>query len=482
MANSRLPNESENAPVKRYLPWSIGLLALISLLTSGLLPAKEAAAHPIDEYVQNTYIDPAPDRTALELNLTPGVLVAPQVIALIDADGDGEISEAEGEAYANDYVLRDIALEVDGEPQPLTLVDDSFPTPLDMSAGMGTIRLHVVTEAPKGVPGDHSLSFRNDHQPVKSKYLVNAFKKSNEVEISQQDRDKFQHAIRVDYSVTPESSATSDTVAASKDDDGADVGTTGGLSDRAQWLAGYLYEPASSPWLLVVGLGLSALLGGLHALTPGHGKTLVAAYLIGSRGTVRHAAALGSIVTLTHTASVIAVGLLALLAGQYILPDVLVPALEVGAGLLVIALGLRLVRARWRTRGGHHDHGHHHHDHGHHHDDHHHLPKGDVRPGDLLAMGVSGGLVPCPEALGVMLIAIGLGRIGLGLALIVAFSLGLALVLIALGILLVRCKSRLDRLGKPGSPWQRLLPLFSAAVVTLLGVGIVLKGLMSYVS
>ena len=95
-------------------------------------------------------------------------------------------------------------------------------------------------------------------------------------------------------------------------------------------------------------------------------------------------------------------------------------------------------------------------------------------------MGVSGGLVPCPEALGVMLIASGLGRIGLGLALIVAFSFGLAAVLIALGILLVRSKSRLDRLGKPGSAWQRLLPLVSAAVVTLLGAGIVVNGLLAY--
>ena len=99
-----------------------------------------------------------------------------------------------------------------------------------------------------------------------------------------------------------------------------------------------------------------------------------------------------------------------------------------------------------------------------------------------MAMGVSGGLVPCPEALGVMLIAIGLSQIGLGLALIVAFSFGLAAVLIAIGILLVRCKSRLDRLGKPGSHWQRLLPLVSAVIVTMLGVGIALKGLMSYVS
>jgi nickel/cobalt transporter (NicO) family protein len=468
--------------VKRYLPWSIGLLGLICLLISVLPPAKEAAAHPLDEYVQNTYIDLAPGRTTLELNFTPGVFVAPEVVALIDADGDREISEAEGEAYANDYVLRDIALEVDGETQPLTILDGSFPTPLDMSAGMGTIRLHVAAEAPEGVPGNHSLSFRNDHEPVSSKYLVNAFKNSGDVEIARQDREKLQHAIRVDYALTPKASATSDAVAASTEDVGADAGTTGGVSDRAQRLARYLYEPALSPWLLVVGLGLSALLGGLHALTPGHGKTLVAAYLIGTRGTVKHAVALGGIVTFTHTASVIAVGLLALLASQLILPGVLVAVLEVGAGLLVVALGVRLVRERWRIRGGaHHHHHDHHHDH-HHEHDHQHLPTKVVKPSDLLAMGVTGGLVPCPEALGVMLIAIGLERIALGLGLIVAFSLGLAAVLIAIGILLVRFRGGLDRLGKPGSHWQRLLPLVSAAIVTVLGVGIALKGLMSYVS
>ncbi len=454
--------------------WLVGLLGPILLLAAAL-PAQEASAHPMDEYVQNTYIDPAPDGTTLEIQLTPGVLVAPEVVALIDADGDGELSEAEGEAYAENAVLRDVSLAVDGEPQPLTLVDSSFPTPLDMGAGMGTIRLQVAAEAPSGGPGDHTLSYRNDHEPVNSRYLVNAFKASDEVEISHQDRDELQNGIRVDYATTSDAPATSDANA----DANADAAAPGGVSERGQRLAGYLRETTLSPWLFVVGLGLSALLGGLHALTPGHGKTLVAAYLIGSRGTVKHAAALGGIVTLTHTASVIAVGLLALLAGQYILPDVLVPALEVCAGLLVVALGARLVRARWRARGGHH---HHNHDHGHHHHDHshsHHVPD-NVRPGDLLAMGVSGGLVPCPEALGVMLIASGLGRIGLGLALIVAFSFGLAAVLIALGILLVRSKSRLDRLGKPGSAWQRLLPLVSAAVVTLLGAGIVVNGLLAY--
>src|SRR5918997_4122493 len=283
------------------------------------------------------------------------LVAAPEVVALIDADGDGEISEIEGEAYAQDAVLPDLPLEVDGEPQPLTLEDSSFPTPLDMGAGMGTIRLYLAPEAPTGSPGDHSLSYRNDHEPIdNSKYLVNAFRASDEVEISRQDRDELQNAIRVDYTTASDAPATSGgAVDASADAAGSSI------SERQQRLAGYLYETTLSPWLLVVGLGLSALLGGLHALTPGHGKALVAAYLIGNRGTVRHAAALGGIVTLTHTASVIAVGLLALLAGQYILPDLLVPALQVGAGLLVVAMGLRLVRARWRTRGSHHhDHGH----------------------------------------------------------------------------------------------------------------------------
>ena len=460
--------------------WSVVLLGLICPLTSVVLPAKEAVAHPIDEYVQNTYIDPAPDRTTLELNLTPGVLVAPEMIALIDTNGDGEISETEGEAYANE-VLRDVSLEVDGEPQPLTLTSSQFPTPLDIRAGMGTIRLQVAAEAPEGVPGDHSLSFRNDHEPVNSKYLLNAFKKSGEVEIAKQDRDRLQHAIRVDYAIAPHTSVSSNSVEASTQDDGADLGTTADVSDRAQWLASYLYKPALSPWLLVLGLGLSALLGGLHALTPGHGKTLIAAYLIGSRGTVKHAAALGGIVTFTHTISVIGVGLLALLASQVIVPDILVPVLETCAGLLVVALGVRLVRERWRLRGDTHDHHHHHHDH-HHEHDHQHLPTKVVKPSDLLAMGVSGGLVPCPEALGVMLVAIGLDRIALGLGLIVAFSFGLAAVLIVIGILLVRFRGVLERLGKKKSPWQRLLPLVSALIVTMLGIGIVLKGLMSYVS
>jgi len=100
--------------------------------------------------------------------------------------------------------------------------------------------------------------------------------------------------------------------------------------------------------------------------------------------------------------------------------------------------------------------------------------------GSLLALGISGGLVPCPEALGVMLIAIGLNRILLGLGLVVAFSFGLAAVLIIIGVLLVRAKAIFARIEGAGSRWQTLLPLISAVIVTLLGVGILIKGLLPY--
>src|SRR5215210_287042 len=151
------------------------------------------------------------------------------------------------------------------------------------------------------------------------------------------------------------------------------------------------------------------------------------------------------------------------------------------SGVLVVAMGARLAWQRWlavhgRQAAGH-DHGHHHdHDHTHalgmphDHGDgrvHSHLPPADgLKVGSLVAMGVSGGLVPCPEALGIMIIAVGLNRILLGLGLIVSFSFGLAAVLIGIGILLVRSRSLVERFGGLGGRWSRVLPLGSAVIVT----------------
>jgi ABC-type nickel/cobalt efflux system permease component RcnA len=447
-------------------------LILISLITlEGLSFPDEVIAHPLDEFYQATFVTIVPNRITMRVELYTGVLIAPEIMAMIDTDRNDEISEAEGRAYVQLF-LEDVIFEIDDKPIPLTVADIEFPSALDLKAGVGVIRFKLYTDLLPDHRGQHQFFYHNRHRSdLNSVYMVSALRDAaNWVEIMNQERDVFQASLRVDYTIKPEAP-----IDYGENEAIAEIEVPGGVTEGQKQLTRYLYDTNLSPLFLLIALGLSAILGGLHALTPGHGKTLVAAYLVGSRGTVGHAVALGGIVTFTHTASVIAIGLLALLASQFIVPNVLVPALEILSGLLVVYLGLRLVWTRWRAyRNERHDrHDHHHHDH------HHHLPE-QVELRDLLTLGISGGLVPCPEALGVMLIAIGLNRILLGLGMVVAFSFGLAVILIIIGVLLVRSKSLLDRLGGVGGRWQTLLPVVSAAIVTGLGLGIMVKGLLPY--
>lgn len=447
------------------------LVSLMSLLV--ILPPT-TVAHPLDEFYQVTYITMAPNRITLQVELYPGALVAPRILVLIDTDQDDHISPAESQTYI-DLFLKDVTFEVDDRPTSLISTNLKFSTPLDLRAGVGVIRFNLHTDLPAGHRGSHHFFYKNNHQPDIGIYLVNVLADAARwVNLTQQEPDIFQASIRVDYTIRPEAPldfGEADTL--------AKMDVPGGVSAGQKQLTHYLYDPDLSLLFLFIALGLSALLGGLHALTPGHGKTLLAAYLIGSRGTIGHAMVLGGIVTFTHTVSVIVIGLLALLASQFIVPNILTPSLEILSGLLVIYMGGRLVWTRWCALGkeGHH------HGHPHDHNHHHHFPE-HVKLTDLLALGISGGLVPCPEALGIMLIAIGLNRILLGLGLIVAFSFGLAGVLMIIGILLVRSKSLLDRLSHRSSlaRWPGLLPLASATIVTLLGLGIVIKGLLPYLA
>src|SRR5213078_4766498 len=189
-----------------------------------------------------------------------------------------------------------------------------------------------------------------------------------------------------------------------------------------------------NPGFVVTALLVAAGLGALHALSPGHGKTIVGAYLIGTRGTARHAVFLGLVVTATHTLGVYLLGFATWGASAWVVPERLFPWISVLSGLLVIGIGASLVRSRLDAALGGHADPHHHHDHDHGHS---HLPPDVLGWRGLLALGVSGGLLPCPSALVVMLAAISLGRIGFGLVLIVAFSAGLAGVLGAIGLVFV---------------------------------------------
>jgi len=302
----------------------------------------------------------------------------------------------------------------------------------------------------------------------------------------------------------------------------------------------------SSAWqqtgTLLVAIAGSFVWGAMHAMSPGHGKTIVGAYLAGSRATAQHAVFLGLTTTITHTTGVFALGLVTLFASNYILPEQLYPWLSFLSGLMVVSIGLNLFISRLRSTQlfkkspfGHryagkqadddhshhhhshhdhdhphgqthdhdhdhdHDHGHthqphgeghthdhkhyhhHHGEHGHSHGNHSHLPPGtDGAPvtwRSLLALGISGGLVPCPSALVVLLSAIALGRTGFGLVLVLAFSLGLAGVLTGLGLLLVWGRRLFERM-----PTQfrsvRVLPAVSALFVTLLGLGITTQALV----
>jgi ABC-type nickel/cobalt efflux system permease component RcnA len=192
--------------------------------------------------------------------------------------------------------------------------------------------------------------------------------------------------------------------------------------------------------------------GALHALSPGHGKTMVAAYLVGTRGSSRDAIALGATVTVTHTAGVVALGVVALALSAWILPEHLYPWLNLVSGLLVVGVGAQVLRSRLRKRHAHHHHHHHHH----------HTRR------SILALGASAGLIPCPTALVVLLGAISQHRIALGLVLIAAFSAGLATTLTGLGLSVVHASRALARLRVPAAT-TGLLSAASAGLVLVVG-------------
>jgi ABC-type nickel/cobalt efflux system permease component RcnA len=231
----------------------------------------------------------------------------------------------------------------------------------------------------------------------------------------------------------------------------ADVGPL--TTDRgAGGFAALFDRAAAGRGVLVLFLLAAFGWGALHALSPGHGKAMVAAYLVGTRGTARQAVLLGATVTVTHTIGVFALGLVTLALSDFILPEDLYPWLNLVAGGMVVAVGLGVLRARVRGARRHHHHHHHH----------------ELSNRGLLAMGASAGLIPCPSALVVLLGAIAQAQIVLGLALIVAFSLGLAATLTVLGLAVVWTSGRFARVGRAGA-LLRVLPVASAVVIVALG-------------
>ena len=244
-----------------------------------------------------------------------------------------------------------------------------------------------------------------------------------------------------------------------------------------------------SAWFLFTAAFIAIGLGGLHALEPGHGKTIVAAYLVGSRGTARHAVLLGMIVTVSHTAGVFALGAITLYASRYIVPEQLYPWLGALSGITIAGLGCWMLLRRLSGAAT----------------DHSHAPgapdghwmfskppaegeqennlRSDMTPArsvslaQLFTLGITGGIIPCPAALIVLLSAFALHRIGLGFFLIVAFSIGLAAVLIGFGMVMVYARRFIAHLKVDGPLTRQWLPAVSSAFITVLGLILTVQAL-----
>ncbi len=564
--------------------WGLCALVPIVALALALALPPAAAAHPLGNFTTNRYsrLEFWPDHIRIRYVLDMAEIPTFQELGALDRDRDGRVSEAELAAYAEAKAAElaaQLFLAVDGARLELSRAGTVEAALLPGQGGLQTLRLALWLEAPlppRSGDAERRAVYRDGNYPERLGWkeivaytgggsavltsTVPAEDRSDELRRYPEDMlssplDRREAAVTFRPGI---GTATGDTGS-------TPVQTRQSAAARARDpLAELIALPELSATAIILALFAAMLWGAGHALSPGHGKTVVAAYLVGSRGTARHALLLGLTVTVTHTAAVYALGLVTLGASHLVAPEKLYPWLSVLSGILVAAVGAWLFQARLRvalaTRAGgawfsaqreeetrrvrlvdgtrgtcvpgqpparalavpahpydrrhvpdrvdtplcgtprdhtppahllgksllalpihSHGDGHvHNHEHVHSHGGHvhSHLPPGaDGSPvtwRSLLALGVSGGLLPCPSALVVLLGAMALHRTGLGLALVVTFSAGLAATLSAIGLLFVYARGMIERLPGRALPGRtlvlRVAPLFSAAVITLAGL------------
>ncbi|TIH12905.1 high-affinity nickel-transporter [Marinifilum sp. JC120] len=437
-------------------------------------------AHPLGEVVQETTVMNEGARLLIVYDTSIGPSITATLIP--DADHDGEVSAAEERKLARDIhalLLPNLEIYLDEKAVVPELYYDSVsPAPGGYNNGLRSNLVYAIP-LPKEDFGKHYLKFSdNNFQTGELKWLkwkVQADPQFSVVKTSPDSRElNYQF-----FAKKIEGQGVSfPTPTPTVDDNGIRPSPQEDSSQAA--LKDYLAQENLGPGAILFALGLAFFLGMGHALSPGHGKAMVAAYLIGRSGRVRDAFTLGTIVTITHVASVIVLGIVALLLSRYFLPGDLYPWLGAFSGTLVFVVGYMMLARRALNKHGHS----HHHDHGHSHDHHHshshdHDYESESAPvswWSMLSLGIAGGMVPCPTALVVLLASVAFGRIVFGLLLILAFSLGLAAVLIIIGILTVRASKLTERFS--GSrKWIENLPVLSAGLVMLAGIAIALNAL-----
>lgn len=466
---------------------------LILFLTAA---AVAVGAHPLGNFSVNQFTGIEPGRSAIRLRQILDLAEIPtfQSRAEIDVDADGTISPAEADSYAERITgkyLENLRLAVDGERVGLETVRVKG-TAIPGEGGLQTLRVEWdlvarVNETDRG----RRLSFENGNFEGRAGWNEIGVSAANGITVF--DSDVFAGSIsdglrklgnlgisslaerRGSFAFT--TGAIPDGAKPLRMRDGSTANSPG--RDR---LAELISVPEITPAIALLGLLVAFVLGAVHAMSPGHGKTVVGAYLVGSRGTLRHALFLALTVTITHTIGVFGLGLVTFFASALILPETIMPFLSFLSGLLVFYIGLTLLASRIKRffSGQKHDHHHHGHEHDHEHlhgdakhthdgRTHSHLPPDEISWRNLVALGVSGGLLPCPSALVLMLSAVSLGRVGYGLILTLAFSFGLAMTLSGVGLMFLYLGKALGGNRFAENRFVRLLPAFSAFVVACLG-------------
>jgi nickel/cobalt exporter len=500
------PPRRETTPATRRRRLTV-LAALAAVLLAA--EAAPAAAHPLGNFTVNSYsgLRVAPDRLVVDHVLDMAEIPTFQTRQAIDADHDGEVSGAEAAAWRDRECQRlaaGLRATVDGRALPLRVTGSWLAFPVG-AGGLETLRLECALAAPLPVGGGHALAYADGNLAGRVGWReitavgdratleaadVPARSASARLTAYPQDElgsplDQRTATLRFRPGGPPAAAAAAGGPGAAQAP-GAGSPVAGGPGpparagvDRATAaFTARVGERRRSPGFGVVALLLAVVLGAAHALAPGHGKTVMAAYLVGLRGSLRQAATIGATVTVTHTAGVLLLGMV-LSASRAVASEHVFPWLGLASGLLLAAVGVSLFA---RALAGH-RHPHPHPDgHGHHHDHGHHEPDG--RPlgrRGLVALGLAGGLVPSPSAVVVLLGGIALGQAWFGAALVAAYGLGMAATLTGVGLLLAQVRTRMDRrlhlpAGSLVARLSRLLPAASASVIVLVGLGLAVQG------
>ncbi len=487
----------------------IPILACIFFFTSTSI----VWAHPADIYAHTINVTISQTGLKIKWIVKPGPLLTNFLWHEMDADQDGTLTPSEAETWGS---ARAALFTATLDDKPLSLLIDSVQLPADLrsfQAGEEYITINLSAMWQQDAKNARQLRLENGMEQTKSInwFYLTAAENSAFLFPSQKS-----HIISIDI-IQDRNLISDQTKLLTTWDSGTPSLPFGQekdiVTETAEQVVPQLAEKTPQEILLdlvrrdefsisfyIFALVIALALGALHALTPGHGKTVVAAYLVGSRGTTWHAIALGTIVTLTHTGSVFLLGIITLAASQYILPTTIIPVLEILSGVLIVSLGFYLLWQRllyWRKSmklaqenqprrisltpspssvkkptGGikiqklpqnSHQHGDgkiHSHD----------IPQA-ITWRSLIALGISGGLVPCPDAIAILLVAVAINRILLGLALIISFSLGLAVVLIVIGLLMVNSRRLFNRIGFLDQ-LAPIMPIVSAVIVLALGFGL----------